>query len=151
MKNRTQSYRKARVFKLLGHLNFSLIMIFLYIPILIMVIFSFNDSRIVSGWQGFTLKYYADLFTNDEIQLAFRNTMMIAFLSTIISTVLGTLGAIALENKKFSGAKMLSGLVFLPLIMPDILMGVSMALLYNFLRFKTGMITVLIAHITFCV
>jgi len=143
---------KMRLFYKINNLTlFTIVMTFLYIPIIIMIIFSFNNARIVTGWKGFTLKYYADLLSNNEIQLAFRNTMLIAFLSTIISTIFGTLGALALENKRFTGTKLFSGLIFLPLIMPDILMGVSMALLYSFLSFKTGMVTVLIAHITFCV
>ncbi len=129
---------------------FTFAVIFLYIPILIMIIYSFNDSKIVAGWKGFTFKYYIDLVQNENIRIAFRNTMLIAFLSTIISTVLGTLGALALENLRFKGRKLLTVLVFIPLIMPDILMGVSMAMFYSFLRVKTGLFTVLIAHVTFC-
>ncbi len=129
---------------------FTFAMIFLYIPIVIMIVYSFNDSKIVAGWKGFTFKYYIDLLHNENIRLAFRNTMLIAILSTVISTVLGTLGALALENLRFRGRRLLNILVFVPLIMPDILMGVSMAMFYSFLRVKTGMFTVLIAHVTFC-
>jgi spermidine/putrescine transport system permease protein len=125
-------------------------MIFLYIPILILVIFSFNDSKIVAGWKGFTFKYYQLLFQNLQIKRAFQNTMTIALLSTLISTVLGVLAALGLENRRFTGKSFLTAMVFIPLIMPDILMGVSLALLFNFLRVETGMMTVLIAHITFC-
>ncbi|MCB5266387.1 MAG: spermidine/putrescine ABC transporter permease PotC, partial [Candidatus Cloacimonetes bacterium] len=75
---------------------FSLVMAFLYIPILILIIFSFNNSRIIAGWQGFTTKYYIQLFQNTAIKEAFRNTMMIAMLSTLISTTLGILTALAL-------------------------------------------------------
>lgn len=130
---------------------FTLVMAFLYIPLIILIIYSFNNSKIVAGWRGFTFKYYAELFDSPEILTAFYNTMLIGILSTVVSTVLGLLTALALENKKFTGRKFLSGLVFLPLIMPDILMGVSLALLYNFLKAQTGMTTVLIAHVTFCV
>jgi spermidine/putrescine transport system permease protein len=76
--------------------------------------------------------------------------MLIALLSTFISTVLGVLTALGLENKRFTGRKLLTALIYIPLIMPDILMGVSLALLFNFLRVQTGMVTVLMAHITFC-
>jgi len=129
---------------------FTAVMVFLYIPILIMVIFSFNDSRVVSTWQGFTLRYYGELFANRDITMAFRNTLLVAVTSTIISTILGVVAALALENRRFTGQKMMRGLIYLPLIMPDILMGVSLALLYNFLKVPTGMLTVVIAHITFC-
>jgi len=130
---------------------FTLVMIFLYIPILILIIFSFNDAKIITGWKGFTLKYYEQLFHNPTIGEAFRNTMLIAGLSTLISTALGVLTALGLENKNFSGRKGLLALIYTPLVIPDILMGVSLALLFNFTRVNAGMFTVLIAHITFCI
>lgn len=130
--------------------TFTFVIIFLYIPILLLIVFSFNDSKIVAGWKGFTFKYYGYLIHNDDIMRAFRNTVVIATLSTIISTGLGIVSALALEYKKFKGKKLLNLLVFSPLIMPDILMGVSLALLFSFIKIQTGMLTVLIAHITFC-
>lgn len=130
---------------------FSTVMVFLYIPILILIIFSFNDAKIITGWKGFTFKYYFQLFQNPTIGEAFRNTMLIAGLSTLISTTLGVLAALGLENKNFSGRKGLLALIYIPLVIPDILMGVSLALLFNFTRVNTGMFTVLIAHVTFCI
>jgi spermidine/putrescine transport system permease protein len=141
----------ARFYKGMNLTAFSLVMVFLYIPILILVIFSFNDAKIITGWRGFTLKYYEQLWHNDAIKDAFRNTMLIAGLSTLISTVFGILTALGMENKNFSGRRLISGLIYVPLVIPDILMGVSLALLFNFTRVNTGMITVLIAHITFCI
>jgi spermidine/putrescine transport system permease protein len=141
----------AKFYKGMNLTIFSLMMIFLYIPILILIIFSFNDARIITGWQGFTFKYYIQLFQNATIGEAFRNTMLIAGLSTLISTTLGILTALGLENKRFSGRKGIIGLIYIPLMIPDILMGVSLALLFNFTRVNTGMFTVLIAHITFCI
>ncbi len=130
---------------------FTLVMVFLYIPIVILVIYSFNDAKIVTSWKGFTLNYYLRLWENDAIKEALRNTLLIAGLSTFISTVFGVLAALGLENKRFSGRKGLLALIYTPLVIPDILMGVSLALLFNFTRVNTGMLTVLIAHITFCV
>ncbi len=129
---------------------FTLVMVFLYIPILILIIFSFNDSKIVAGWQGFTLKYYLKLFKDEQIKLAFQHTMLIALTSTLVSTVLGVLAALGLENKRFSGRRVMNALIYIPLIMPDILMGVSLALMFSFLQVGTGMATVFIAHVTFC-
>jgi spermidine/putrescine transport system permease protein len=142
--------RTDRLYKNLNLSIFTLVMVFLYIPIIILIIFSFNDSKIVAGWKGFTFKYYGLLFQNNQIKLAFQHTMLIALLSTIISTALGVLAALGLQNKRFSGRKVMNALIYIPLIMPDILMGVSLALLFNFLRVETGMLTVLIAHVTFC-
>lgn len=141
----------ARIYRNMNLTAFTLVMIFLYIPILILIIFSFNDAKIITGWKGFTLKYYQQLFHNPTIGEAFRNTMLIAGLSTLISTALGVLTALGLENKNFSGRKGLLALIYTPLVIPDILMGVSLALLFNFTRVNAGMFTVLIAHITFCI
>ncbi|MBM4398881.1 MAG: ABC transporter permease [Candidatus Cloacimonetes bacterium] len=142
--------KSGRIYKNLNLTVFTLVIVFLYIPILILIIFSFNNSKIVAGWQGFTFKYYQLLFQNTQIKLAFQHTLLIALLSTFVSTVLGVLAALGLENKRFTGRKVMNALVYVPLIMPDILMGVSLALLFNFLRVETGMITVFIAHVTFC-
>ncbi|PKN74108.1 MAG: spermidine/putrescine ABC transporter permease PotC [Candidatus Cloacimonetes bacterium HGW-Cloacimonetes-3] len=141
----------SRFYKGFNLTAFSLVMTFLYVPIVILVIFSFNDAKIITGWRGFTWKYYAQLWQNDIIKQAFRNTMLIAVLSTLVSTVFGILTALGLQNKKFSGRKLISALIYVPLVIPDILMGVSLALLFNFTRVNTGMFTVLIAHITFCI
>ena len=141
----------GRFFKGMNLTVFTLVMVFLYIPILILIIFSFNDAKIITGWKGFTFKYYTLLWENKTILEAFRNTMLIAGLSTLISTILGVLGALGLEYHKFNGRKLFSALIYVPLVIPDILMGVSLALLFNFTRVNTGMLTVLIAHITFCV
>lgn len=143
--------KKFDYHKLLNLTSFTFVIIFLYIPILLLIIYSFNDSKIVSGWKGFTFKYYIQLFKNEDILTALKNTMLIGFLSTIISTFLGVISALALENKKFNGTKFFRALYFVPLIMPDILMGVSLALLFSFMKLRMGMWTVLIAHITFCV
>ena len=142
--------KPAQVYRGLNLSVFTLVLVFLYIPILILIIFSFNNSKIVAGWQGFTFKYYGLLFQNEAIKLAFQHTLSIALLSTFISTGLGTLAALGLENLRFTGRKLMTGLVYIPLIMPDILMGVSLALLFSFLQVQTGMLTVLIAHVTFC-
>lgn len=142
--------KPGNLYKRLNLSVFTLVMVFLYIPILILIVFSFNDSKIVAGWKGFTFKYYLLLFKNEQIKLAFQHTMLIALSSTLVSTALGVLAALGLENRRFSGKKMLNALVYVPLIMPDILMGVSLALLFNFLRVGTGMMTVFIAHVTFC-
>lgn len=144
-------FSAGQFFKGMNLTVFTLVMVFLYIPILILIIFSFNDAKIITGWKGFTLQYYVLLFQNKTILEAFRNTMLIACLSTLISTIFGVLTALGMENKKFSGIKFVSALIYIPLVIPDILMGVSLALLFNFTKVNTGLFTVLIAHITFCI
>jgi spermidine/putrescine transport system permease protein len=143
--------RVAKAYQGMNLTVFTLVMVFLYIPIIILVIYSFNDAKIVTSWKGFTLKYYARLWENVAIKEALYHTLLIAGLSTLISTVIGVLTALGLENKRFKGRQGLLALVYVPLVIPDILMGVSLALLFNFTRVTTGMLTVLIAHITFCI
>ena len=89
--------------RLLSLSTFTIVLIFLYIPILVLVVFSFNDSRIISPWHGFTLKYFFLLFKTREIMSALKNTLVVAVLSTLTSTILGTITALALENRKFTG------------------------------------------------
>lgn len=137
--------------RLLSLTSLTIILTFLYIPILILIIFSFNDSRIVSTWKGFTFKYYLLLFQSEEIISALINTLLIGLFSTVISVLIGLLVALALEKKNFSGRGFMNLLIFLPLVMPDILMGISLALLFSFLRIQTGFSTVLAAHVTFCI
>ncbi|MDD3534705.1 MAG: ABC transporter permease [Candidatus Cloacimonetes bacterium] len=142
--------KRTKMYKGMNLTIFTLVMVFLYVPILILMIYSFNDAKIITGWKGFTFKYYIELRKSEALKAAFWNTMLIALLSTFISTTLGILAALGLENKSFSGRKVMQGLIYVPLVIPDILMGVSLALLFNFTKANTGMFTVLIAHITFC-
>jgi len=127
------------------------VFIFLYIPILILIIYSFNDSKIISTWRGFTLKYYFLLPENHEILRSLKNTLMVGLLSTIISTILGITSALALENHRFKGKNFFTFLILLPLLMPEVLMGVSLAIFFSAIKIQMGMYTVLLAHITFCV
>ena len=139
------------IVKLPSLTTFTFAIVFLYIPILVLIIYSFNDSKIIASWQGFTFKYYKLLFHNRDILISLNNTLIVGFLSTIISTILGITAALALENLKFKAKNFFSFLIFLPLVMPEILLGVSLALFFSTLKIEMGMYTVLIAHITFCV
>ncbi|MDI9529625.1 MAG: spermidine/putrescine ABC transporter permease PotC, partial [Candidatus Cloacimonadota bacterium] len=95
--------RITKFYKGMNLTLFTFVIVFLYIPIAILVIFSFNDAKIITTWKGFTLKYYQQLLQNDNIIEAFKNTMLIAGLSTLISTLIGVLTALGLENKHFKG------------------------------------------------
>ena len=143
--------KKLEIHKLPMIAVFSFVLVFLYVPIVLMIIFSFNDSRIVSSWRGFTLDYYVQLFQNRFIMTALRNTLIIGVLSALLSTTLGITAALALENLKYRGRKIFIGIIYLPLLMPEILLGVSLAIFFSSMQIEMGMITVLLAHITFCV
>jgi len=137
-----------------------LTVIFLYLPLLLVAIASFNASKYGGQWTSFTFKWYAKLFHESAIWEALRNTMVIALISTVISTVLGTMSALALHRSKSKFRGVYYALVETPLVVPDILMGISMLLLFVTtidvcrdlfgIELELGMTTIVIAHVTFC-
>lgn len=131
----------------------ALVMLFLYLPIAVLILYSFNDGK-TSVWKGFTLKWYVELFNNSAIMTALSNTIIIAVLASVISTVLGTLAAIGIYNMKKPVRTIVTNVSNFPIINPEIVTGVSFMLLFAFLGnlfdFEMGFATVLIAHISFC-
>ena len=131
-----------------------LIMFFLYAPIAVLIFFSFNDSK-STVWKGFTLKWYEQLFEDENIMNALGNTLIIAILASIFATILGTAAAIGINNFKGKRRVVIQNMSNLPIISPDIVMGVSLMLLFTtlgvFFNFEMGFVTVLISHICFCV
>ncbi len=122
---------------------------FLYLPILVLILYSFNDSRINAVWSGFTGKWYLALLDNRRVLEALFNSLSIAVTTTIIATILGTLAAIALHRYTFRFQKTWNSLFYLPILIPDILMGLSLLVLFSQLAIPLGKTTIIIAHITF--
>ncbi len=104
---------------------------FLYLPIIILVIFSFNESRSVSKWTGFSLHWYAEMFRDNRIMLSVWNSLFLAIVSTAIATVLGTLAALGLERYQFRGKTAVDSMFYLPVIIPDIAMAIMLLLFFN--------------------
>lgn len=130
---------------------FTVSMLFFYLPLVILVIFSFNEGR-SSVWQGFSLKWYKELFTNsDNIWISFKYSIIIGILSSFSATVLGTLGAIGIKWYNFQFKKYLNIITFLPLVIPDIILGVSLLILFSTIKLELGLTTIFIAHTTFSV
>lgn len=128
-----------------------LMFLFLYAPIIVLIIFSFNSSKSRSIWTGFTFKWYIELFKDAEILKALYNTLLIAVLSAIISTVIGTLAAIGIHNMRSTSKKIILNLNYIPVLNPDIVTAVSLMALFRFLRIKFGLVTMLLSHITFSI
>lgn len=124
--------------------------LFLYLPIAVLVAYSFNSSRLGVVWQGFTLKWYDQLLANRALVTAAKNSLIIASLTTALSVVLGTGGAWILHRYRFRFAKSLQTLIALPMVMPEILMGVSLLIFFTVIHWQLGFTTVIIAHTTFC-
>ena len=123
---------------------------FLYIPILLLIIYSFNESRLVTVWGGFSTKWYGELFRNQGLMDAAWVTIRVALLSATVATVLGTLAAVTLvRHTRFFGRTLFTGMVFAPLVMPEVITGLSLLLLFVAIDFDRGFWTVTLAHITF--
>ena len=123
---------------------------FLYLPIVILVIYSFNESRLVTVWAGFSTKWYGELFNNQGLMDAAWVTVRVGLVSASVATVLGTLAALALTRyTRFNGRILFSGMVFAPLVMPEVITGLSLLLLFVAVDFPRGYWTVTLAHITF--
>mgnify|MGYP000348259933 CR=1 FL=1 len=130
-----------------------IIFLFLYAPIAVLVVYSFNESKSRGHWGGFTLKWYRELLRDREIAAALYNTLMIAILSSIIATVIGTAAAMGIHNMKKIKKAVVMNLTYLPVLNPEIVTGVSLMLLFIFMKAFTniglGFFTMLLAHITF--
>ena len=125
--------------------------IYLYTPIFILIGNSFNGSKYGLKWKGFTTKWYELLWNNDTLLQAAFNSMTIAVFASSIAVVIGTLGAVALFKHQFKGKKFISGLLFVVMMSPDIVMAISLLALFIILGLDLGFVTLLIAHITFCI
>lgn len=139
--------------KKLGKIYLVLVMLFLYVPIFVLIVFSFNESKSRSVFSGFTLDWYRKLFQNDIIISSLVNTLIIAVIASIVSTVLGTLAAIGINSMKKVPKAIVMNITNMPIINPEIVTGVSLMLLFVFfaarMNLEFGFVTLLIAHITF--
>ena len=123
---------------------------FLYLPIILLVVYSFNESRLVTVWAGFSTRWYGELFRNQGILDAAWVTIRVALISATVATGLGTLAAVALVRyTRFRGRTLFTGMVYAPLVMPEVITGLSLLLLFVAINFDRGFFTVTIAHITF--
>ena len=130
---------------------------FLYAPLISLIAFSFNDSKRTTVWRGFTFKYYEKLFGNESLLTAFGNSLTIALVATLISLVIGALAAVLLWRYRFPGKTAVEGAFTLPLVVPEICMGVAMLLFFtrvmpwpNNLFWPLNLGSIIIAHVSFC-
>jgi spermidine/putrescine transport system permease protein len=128
----------------------SFIYTLLYFPIIVLIIYSFNSSKYSVAWKGFSTIWYENLMSYDSLLEAAWHSISVAFVSAIIATILGTLGALALFRYDFFGKKLMQSLVYVLIMSPEIVMGISLLMLFVFISLPLGFITLLIAHITFC-
>jgi len=149
-----------RVGKVALGANAWLALAFLYIPILVLIFFSFNDSRSVARWTGFSMEWYLRLFDNEPLLRAARNSLLIAAVSTLASTAMGTLTALGMDRYRFRLRSSFDARLYLPIVIPEIVLGISLLLFFNLaffplmqallqVRLTLGLPTITIAHIAF--
>ncbi|MBP9944625.1 MAG: spermidine/putrescine ABC transporter permease PotC [Desulfomicrobium sp.] len=129
----------------------TLVFVFLYLPLGVMVVYSFNASRFSMAWKGFSLDWYVKLFSNAALMQAAFNSLLIAALAATCSSILGTLIAMALQRWRFPSRKVIHTSLFVMMMSPDIVIGISLLVLFMALSLPLGFWTLLMAHITLCV
>lgn len=127
-----------------------IIFIFLFLPILVIILFSFNDSILNIQFEGFTFKWYKEMFENKTLLNAIFNTLLIAGGATLISTILGTVSAYALNRFDFKGKGLINKLLYIPVVIPEIVLGISLLCTFSLFKMKLGLFTLLLAHVGFC-
>ena len=127
--------------------------IFLFLPISVIEVNSMNatTTKPYLSWKGFTFDWYIKLFDNDALLSSFGNTMFIAIMSTLLATVIGTLGAIGMYKYKFKGKSLIDGLLYIPVVIPEIVMGISLLTMFSKTNVPRGMLTLILAHVTFSI
>lgn len=137
--------------KKLKNLFIALVFLFLYLPIIILILYSFNKSKMNIIFTGFTLKWYKILLTNASLQEAFLNTLIIALTSTITSTIIGTISAVGLHKYNFPAKNLINSLIYIPIVIPEIVLGISLLSVYTLTKLELGMTTLTISHIAFSI
>lgn len=143
--------KKARIGNKIFSLYTILIFAILYMPIAVLIVFSFNNSKVNAIWMGFTLKWYEGLVKDSNVLNAMYNSLTVAFISTLLSTVIGTLAAVGMYKYTFKGKTVLDGLLYVPIIIPEIVMGIALLMFFSQAKIPQGITTLIIAHITFSV
>lgn len=138
-----------QVNRLLG-LWTALVMVFFYLPIAILIGFSFNTSRLNILWEGFTLDWYAAIWRDRVLMRSLDNSLIVALVTTVLAVALGTGGAWLLHRYRFPGLRLWQTLIFIPMIVPEVIMGVSLLILYVAIHLELGYATIVISHVTFC-
>jgi spermidine/putrescine transport system permease protein len=123
----------------------------MYAPLLVLIVYSLTPTEYGVSWQGFTLKWYQAVFDNKNIQNALKVSLIVAIPCVLISTAIGTITALTLYRSRFMGRALYQGILYIPLIMPDLVIGISLLLFFTFIKLKLGILTILLAHVSFSI
>jgi spermidine/putrescine transport system permease protein len=127
----------------------ALILFFLYAPIIVLMLYSFNSSRSRGVWEGFTFQWYIEMLRDRQILTSLYYSLVIAIISSVAATIIGTMAALGIHNMRLLPQQATMNLTYLPVLSPDIVTGISFMLLFIFIRMRLGFMTLLLSHITF--
>jgi len=147
----SQRAKKKKSLKLLADFYAILIYAIFYIPVVVMMVFSFNDQRNNYYWAGFTTKWYGELFNNHALTDSLWYSVVIAVLATLISVTIGTIGALGLRKFEFKGRRFINQMLYIPIIVPEIVLAVAILVVFMTVGVRLGMGSILIGHCTFCI
>lgn len=142
---------KNKLIKISGRLFTAIMLGFLYIPIMILVLFSFNTSKRNIVFQGFTLEWYHKMLENTRLIEALQNTLIVALVSTAFAVTIGTIGAYGLHKYNFRGKQAIQALMYIPVVIPEIILGIALLSIFSIVNLPLGLLTMIIAHTTFCI
>ena len=128
-----------------------LVFLFMFLPIIVLVVYSFNSSKMNILFEGFTLDWYKNLGENEDLIEAFRNTLIVAFTSTITSTIIGTISAYGLFKYDFKMKGFINKLIYIPIVIPEIVLGISLLSIYTLTQLNLGLFTIILSHIVFSI
>ncbi len=143
--------RQKKIGRILSSIYSYLVYLFLYLPIFIIILFSFNTSERNIVFEGFTFEWYLKLFDNGVLLNAYGNTLFVGFISTVIATVIGTLASYGMSKYKFKGKGIIDILLYIPVVIPEIVLGISLLAIFNLSNIPMGLTSLIIAHATFSI
>lgn len=134
-----------------NHLYMAFIYLFFYLPILVLIVYSFNNSTYSLVWHGFTWQWYGDLFADNDLWIAAWHSMALGAMTATVAATIGLLAAVSLYRYRFFGRQILNGLVFILILSPEIVTGASLLILFTLLEMPLGFTSLLLSHISFCI
>ena len=147
----SKTQRRKRRLGIVGDVYAILIYTVLYIPVAVMMVFSFNDQKYNFYWNGFTTEWYGKLLENDALIGSLWYSLIIAVLATVISVVIGTLGALGLKRYEFKGKRFINSMLYVPIIVPEIVLAVALLIIFMNIGLSLGLGSILVGHCTFCI
>lgn len=137
--------------KVLKNIFLFLVFVFLFLPIIVLVIYSFNSSSMNIIFENFTFDWYSRLFENTDLIESFINTLIVAGVSTIVSTVIGTMSAYGLYKYNFKGKNIINGLIYVPIVIPEIVLGIALLSIFTLMKLELSLFTIILSHIAFSI